>query len=58
MAATIGFLAVLGTATAEIPATNDYVIQLRSSTAGEVGNMTKSDAELPVRAYGVLVMPI
>ena len=41
MAATIGFLALLGTATADIPATNDYVIQLRSGTAGEVGNMTR-----------------
>ena len=34
-AATIGFFAVLGTATADISATNDYVTQLRYGTTAE-----------------------
>ena len=35
MAATIGLFAVLGTATADISAANDYATQLRYGTAAE-----------------------
>ena len=58
MAATIGLLAVLGTATAGISATNDYVIQLRCGTAAEDPKINPRARAVGCRGAGCQEQPI